>query len=261
MTRPELTACYYRLVEEQALKWWHVRWRAAGRLIYGLALVAALIVVASYLFLHIAVITIGYLEGPFLGLVLLFFAFALFAGRKVKSFRKTLVLSSVIAVVLYVTDSFVFHIQFFGEVVLLYFVVATIWALLNEDRRAAGLRATNLSIYFLAVVSIYVTNDLQDKMGDRRTVKLGDACLAYRAKYHHYPQNLNALVPEFISSVPVARFGLPSDRFVYAGGPFPDVEYLHVGPRLRYENPMRRWREYDVESHTWRENRRMGTYD
>ena len=233
---------------------------------YGLAIVAALFVTASYLFLRVAVVTLGFLEGPFFALVLFFFAGALFAVRKLmdknerKFIREYLVLSSVIAVVLYVTDAFVFHVEFFGEVVLLYFLVATLWALLNEDRRAARLRATNLGIYFLIVVSIYVTNDLQNKMGDRRTVKLGDACLAYHAKYLRYPQDLNALVPEFMSSVPVARFGLPNDRFVYE--PFRDVEDLgHIGPRLSYENPSRRWREYDIESHTWRENSRLGTYN
>jgi hypothetical protein len=87
------------------------------------------------------------------------------------------------------------------------------------------------------VASIFVTIGLQNRMAEHRAVKLGDACLAYRAKYQHYPQNLNALVPEFISSVPVARYGLPSDRFVYDGRLM-----LSYGTFQKYE--------HDVESHT-----------
>jgi hypothetical protein len=65
-------------------------------------------------------------------------------------------------------------------------------------------------------VSIVVTIGMQNSMADRRAVKLGDACLAYCAKYHRYPKDLKALVPEFISSVPVARYGLlGADRFSY----------------------------------------------
>jgi hypothetical protein len=275
-------------VEEQGLKWWHVRWGAAGRAISRLAIIVALIVAAVYtVALTVALSDLALFEPGllFFALVLSFFTLVRFKVGKVmdkeakkgkKSLRASLVISAVIAVVLYVGDAFVFYEELFGWVVLLYSLIATLWALL-ADRRVAvmitadarwtnsellkrvprlGLRAAEMSIYLLAVVSISVTNDLQNKMADRRTVKLGDACLAYRAKYHHYPGNLEAVVPEFISSVPVARYGLPGDTFQY--------HYIHNdtfddGPKLSYDR--RRWRKYNIESHTWVEIGRLSGFN
>ena len=132
--------------------------------------------------------------------------------------RKKLRAAIIIAAVLYVADSFVLSLPFFAlvlfVVVLLYFLPATLWAL-RSNRHLARLRGTKAGVYLLAAVSAFVTIGLQNSMADRRAVKLGDACLAYRAKYHHYPKNLQALVPEFVPSVPVARYGLlGGDRFM-----------------------------------------------
>ena len=164
--------------------------------------------------------------------------------------KKTLRASVIIAVVLYVGDAFVLAQGFVAlvlfAVVLLYFLPATLWAV-RTDRRVAKLRAAKAGIYLLAVVSILVTIKLQNSMADRRAVKLGDACLAYRAKYHHYPENLKALVPEFISSVPVARYGLAGgDSFFYISAEN-DRE-----PMLFYEAvpPFGR-RFYHMETRSW----------
>ena len=268
-------------MEAQAPKWWHVRWGAAGRAISRLAIIVALIVAAFYTvgLVEVALFEPGLL---FFALVLSFFAWVRFTvGKEMdkegkKSLRASLVISAGIAVVLYVVDAFVCYAEFFGMAVLLYFLVATLWALL-ADRRVAvmitadarwtnlelpkrvprlGLRAAEVGIYLLAVVSSSVTNDLQSNMADRRTVKLGDACLAYRAKYHHYPDNLQAVVPEFISSVPVARYGLTWNTFEY--------HYIHNGtfddgPKLSYDR-RRCLRKYDIESHRWLDHGSSG-YD
>jgi hypothetical protein len=156
-----------------------------------------------------------------------------------KSLRASVVSAAVIAAVLYVADAFVLLGEYFdyvlSGVVLLYFLPATLWAL-RRDRRVAGLRAAKAGIYLIAVIAILLTIDLQNRMADRRAARVGDACLAYLAKYHHYPQDLNALVPEFISYVPVARYGLPIDRFVY-----------DRGLTLSYGTFEKR--EYDIERH------------
>lgn len=163
---------------------------------------------------------------------------------------KRLRASIIIAAVLYVVDAFFLSLPFFAlvllAVVLLYFLPATLWAL-PSNRRVAMLRGAKAGIYLLAAVSIFVTLGLQNSMADRRAVKLGDACLAYRAKYHHYPKNLEALVPEFIPSVPVARYGLlGDDRFSYVSGQ-DDGE-----PMLWYEAvpPFGR-RFYHMETRSW----------
>lgn len=163
---------------------------------------------------------------------------------------KTFTASIVIAAVLYVADAFVLSLPFFAlvlfAVVLLYFLPATLWAL-RSDSQTAIVRAAKAGIYLLAVVSIIVTLRLQNSMADRGAVKLGDACLAYRAKYHHYPKDLNALAPEFISSVPIARYGLlGADHFSYFSRQ-DDRE-----PMLYYEAlpPFGR-RFYHMETRSW----------
>ena len=69
-------------------------------------------------------------------------------------------------------------------------------------------------------------------MAARRAVRLGDACLAYRAKHHHYPNNLEALVPEFVSSVPVPMYGLFwfGNRFYYSSNGDDQEPMLYYGP-------------------------------
>lgn len=112
---------------------------------------------------------------------------------------------------------------------------------------SSGEVAGRNGIYLLAAVSIIATIGLQNSMADRRAVKLGDACLAYRAKYHRYPKNLKALVPEFISSVPVARYGLlGGDRFINSS------QHDDREPMLYYEAipPFGR-RFYHMETRSW----------
>lgn len=176
-----------------------------------------------------------------------------------KSPQASLVIAAVIAAVLYVVDAFVLLSEFFDYVlfgvVLMYFLPAMLWAL-RRDRRVAKLRAAKAGIYLFAAVSIVVTILSQNHMADRRAVKLGDACLAYRAKYHHYPKDLEALVPEFIPSVPVPKYGLgllSRERFVYSAGQYGE------GPMLHYDYGDDRLRKhyfpdtYDIECRCWKD--------
>ena len=56
-------------------------------------------------------------------------------------------------------------------------------------------------------------NALQNRLADRRAVVIGNACLAYRAKYHLYPAKLEDLVPEFLPSVPRAKWNGESFKY------------------------------------------------
>ena len=201
-------------------------------------------------------------------IVLLFFALFLLAIALVlfplglamdqagnKSLRASLKSAAVIDTVLYVVDAVYLSVvmdhsliaQFLFGVVLLYFFPASIWAL-RRDRRVAKLRAAKAAVYLFAAVVVVVTSGLQKRMTNRRAVKLGDACMAYRAKYHHYPKDLDALVPEFISSVPVAKYGLrgiePFEYFGGAGGDYPTL----CLPQMTLTC-------YQIESHMWTSHR------
>jgi len=164
--------------------------------------------------------------------------------------KRTLRASAIIAAVLCVFDAFVLSLPFFAlvlfAVVFFYFLPATLWAL-RSDRRVARLRATKAGIYLLAAVATFATIGLQNSMADRRAVTLGDACLAYRAKYHRYPKYLDALVPEFISSIPASRYGLLVNGNFFYSSREDDRE-----PMLYYQAfpPFGR-RFYHMETRSW----------
>lgn len=83
-------------------------------------------------------------------------------------------------------------------------------------------------------------------MADHRAVMLGNACLAFHAKYHRYPITLNELVPEFIPAVPLAKYTFLGEPFFYSSG------NDGRGPKLYYEAmpPFGR-RFYHMETDSW----------
>ena len=48
---------------------------------------------------------------------------------------------------------------------------------------------------------------------------IGNACLAFHLKYRRYPLRLDELVPEFLPSVPAAKYTLGGDHFFYFNPP------------------------------------------
>ena len=93
---------------------------------------------------------------------------------------------------------------------------------------------------------MFAQDGLQSHIAERHAIQIGDACLAYRSKYHHYPQKLDELVPEFLPSVPRAKFGI-FGQFLYAP---PQTE--HGEPMLMYaEIPPFGRTFYHMESRDW----------
>jgi hypothetical protein len=126
------------------------------------------------------------------------------------------------------------------------FLPRALWAL--RTSRALYLeRLSRAGIYLLAAAAVFVTNVLQNRMADHRAIELGNACLAYHAKYQHYPQHLDELVPEFIPSVPVAKYTLlGGEGFYYisrANGGEPMLFYEALPPFGR--------RFYHMETGGW----------
>lgn len=134
-----------------------------------------------------------------------------------RSFRTTIL----VAAGLFVVDAFVLNqgvlAIFIILLTLFVFLPRALWAL--RTSRALYLeRLTRAGIYLLAAAAVFLANVLQNRMADHRAIALGNACLAYHAKYQHYPQRLDELVPEFIPSVPPAKYTLGGGSFFYSAG-------------------------------------------
>ena len=126
------------------------------------------------------------------------------------------------------------------------FLLATILSLFRRLRPRAFKAMRFLAVLFLGAVATVGAVHFRRRLTQCRAVKLGQACQAYRAKYHHYPERLDDLVPEFVAFVPRATTGISGeDGFVYSShdGPEPFIYYNCLPP---FGNCY-----YYVESHCW----------
>jgi len=116
----------------------------------------------------------------------------------------------------------------------------------RRDKRKYEQRLVKIAIYVLTGVAVLACNALQNRAADRRAIMIGNACLAYHTKYHQYPAELEDLVPEFLSSVPRAKWN--GEGFRYSRWPL-DADHE---PMLYYAAmpPLGR-RFYHIESRAW----------
>ena len=77
-------------------------------------------------------------------------------------------------------------------------------------------RLRNLAIYLTAVVLVFALNAANNRVAHARAERLVVAVKAYHAKYQRYPQTLDALVPEFVERVPLAKYTLVFNQFFYS---------------------------------------------
>jgi hypothetical protein len=164
--------------------------------------------------------------------------------NQIKPYTKTLC----VAASIFVLDAVILNQGFVAVIlILLALFVFFPFAVLQRkrDRRKYEQRLVKIAIYVLTGVAVIGSNALQNRIADRRAIAIGNACLAYRAKYHQYPADLKELVPEFLGSVPAAKWG--GQSFYYARALNPDHE-----PTLWYEAvpPFGR-RFYHMESGGW----------
>lgn len=137
----------------------------------------------------------------------------------------------------YTIDAWVLFLPVFSvaitALILPCFLIATSLCFFRRLRTPALKAMRCMAILLLGVVAVVGTNLCHRKLTHFRAAKLGEACEAYRAKYHHYPGGLDELVPEFIASVPQPAVGIFSgDHFVYSShdGPEPFIYYNCLPP-------------------------------
>lgn len=153
-----------------------------------------------------------------------------------------------IAAGLFILDAFIFN---QGVVALCLIFVAVfiflpraLWVR-RRDRHFYEQRLAKAGIYLLTAMAVLGCNALQNRTADRRAIKIGNACLAFHAKYQRYPRDLEELVPAFLPSVPVAKCAMLG-HFVYIsppGGGEPELYYYAIPPLGR--------RFYHLETEAW----------
>ena len=153
-----------------------------------------------------------------------------------------------VAACIFVLDAVILNQGFVAVILILLalFVFFPFAVLLRRrDRHKYQQRLVKIAICVLTGVAVLSSNTLQNRLADRRAIAIGKACLAYRAKYHQYPAKLKELVPEFLTSVPAAKWG--GEQFSYSRALEPDHE-----PMLYYAAvpPFGR-RFYHMESGRW----------
>jgi hypothetical protein len=160
-----------------------------------------------------------------------------------------LIKTACVAVALFILDAFVLNQGFVVFCVILItvfvFLPRAFWVR-RRDRRLYQLRLAKAGIYLVTAVAVFGSNALQNRIADRRAIMIGNACLAFHLKHRRYPDRLDELVPEFLPSVPVAKYTLGGDHFFYFSPP------SGLEPMLYYEAlpPFGR-RFYHMETGRW----------
>jgi hypothetical protein len=163
---------------------------------------------------------------------------------------KLIIAATVVTVCSYIFDAWVLVLPVTSMLIFLlslpFLAIATIACCFRKLRRPALHVMACVGVFVIGVVAVVGTLHLRKCAIERRAVKLGDACLAYRAKHGHYPERLDQLVPEYVSSVPPASYGLLADEeFSYA--PHEGSEpFLYYGCAPPFGNCY-----YYIESHCW----------
>ncbi len=131
---------------------------------------------------------------------------------KVRSFRQSLVIAGLLVLV----DAFLMNQGFisflFGLGLLL---IGLPRAFLRKFAIVRSKLLRNLAIYFTAIALEFVLNWTNNRIAASRGDALVAAIKAFQVKYQRYPDSLEALVPEFIQSVPRAKYTLLYGHFRY----------------------------------------------
>jgi hypothetical protein len=127
--------------------------------------------------------------------------------------------TAVVLAMLYVLDSWCagqgvwsLAVSFAGVVAL---GIGALVALLRGRRPWATSRAVRALIYVVLAVTTVATVRFHGWMAEARANQVVEACKAYHARHGGYPARLADLVPEFLASVPRAKYTMMWGEFSY----------------------------------------------
>ena len=131
-----------------------------------------------------------------------------------KQFRSAIRGSLILALVL-----IFFDVVFEGSLELSW-MVCPIWFLVALIRASFGHASARVAVArvlvpVVTVLLVYGNFMLQQEIAMDRAGRIVQACKRYREANGAYPQKLNALIPSYLSSIPVAKYCLTQNDFVY----------------------------------------------
>ena len=155
------------------------------------------------------------------------------------------------AAALFVVDAFILNqgvLSFFvAFICLVGFVLLGMQSLVRRLRKKPNdwqLTAAKLAIVLAAALLSIAYVYLSNSMAEARTVRIAAACDSFNRKYQRYPHQLGELVPEFLPSVPHAKYVL--------NPLWSSFMYIDKGPLiLYYAMPPFGRRVYHLQSKTW----------
>jgi len=153
-----------------------------------------------------------------------------------------------IAIALFVVDGFFLNQGIISGVFLVVLLVGVLpvalYSALRKRWPEFRLRIATIGIYAAACLAVLGANYLNNAMARRRAVMLGEACQQFHAKYDRYPERLDELAPEFVPSIPAAKYALMDANFFYFVSPEdPRVWFVEMPPFGR--------RFYHVKTGNW----------
>jgi hypothetical protein len=152
----------------------------------------------------------------------------------------------IIAFIIYFVDALCLTqgvIVFLVLLYVLFFLVPISLFALKKNRDIFRYRATKASVYFLAAIAIFGTNHLNNKIARHRAENIISSIKEFKSEYQRYPDKLDELVPEFLPSVPLAKYTLGDNKFRYTAS---QEERRHL-----LIMPLTNMRYYNFEEDKW----------
>lgn len=147
-------------------------------------------------------------------------------ATKKTSTKRTLV----IAAILYAVDAFSGNgaiAVIMLAIVIFFFLPIAIYR--EAKKQNARPQFYKCIIYTVAASLVFGTNHINNKIAGNRAIELVAVIEKYKDHQGEYPNNLEALVPEYLDSVPRAKYHAMGE-FRYFGGDEPFLHYVKFAP-------------------------------
>jgi hypothetical protein len=132
-------------------------------------------------------------------------------------------------------------------------IFCPIWFLISLVKNAIerpgwGIALARIAIPAMTLCVVLANNAFQLKVAEANAQRVVAACEAYHAAKGEFPRKLDDLVPQYLHSVPVAKYCFgPSCRFAYFSSVQPPLLVWNIHPLYRkiYDFGTRKWTYLD----------------